>query len=56
MRIFLFLFSFFTGLQLTFGQVPEGFISHSVQKGETLNLLDFGCVRIFDPKFIDAVI
>ncbi|OUW34978.1 MAG: hypothetical protein CBD39_02165 [Flavobacteriaceae bacterium TMED179] len=37
MRIFLFLFSFFTGLQLTFGQVPEGFISHSVQKGETLN-------------------
>ncbi len=26
------------------------------QKGETLNLLDFGCVRVFDPKFIEAVI
>ena len=36
MRKFIFIFFFMVGLQLSFAQTPESFISHRVKKGETL--------------------
>jgi predicted unusual protein kinase regulating ubiquinone biosynthesis (AarF/ABC1/UbiB family) len=30
--------------------------NYTVQKDQTINLLDFGCVRIFPPRFVEGVI
>lgn len=30
--------------------------NYSVQKDNTINLLDFGCVRVFPPRFVEGVI